>query len=173
MNKSHSSSLYQLIWQTRRLFQRLRSTSDELLVGCGINTSQRAVLEFLHQKQPQTVPQIAREKSVSRQHIQIVVNDLLTLELIESVENPAHKRSPLMQLTTHGRALFASILKKEATLLKNMEEKFSQKELTTAINTLKFIDDYLKSEDWKPDMKSLLEESHYEYRDHSVVEKQS
>ena len=80
----HTSTLYQLTWQIRRLFQRLRTTSDELLDGTGINASQRAVLEFLHQQQPQTVPQIAQGKSVSRQHIQTVANDLLIHELIEN-----------------------------------------------------------------------------------------
>ncbi len=149
MNKSPPSALYRVIWQTRRLFQRLRSTSDELLEGSGINTSQRAVLEFLNQQQPQTVPHIAREKSVSRQHIQIIVNDLLALELIESVENPAHKRSPLIQLTRKGKVLFESVQKKEAAFLKTTEKQFSQKELATTLNTLKSIDDYLASGDWK------------------------
>ena len=109
-----TSTLYQLIWQTRRLFQRLRSTSDELLDGTGVNASQRAVLEFLHQQQPQTVPQIDLGKSVSRQHIQTVVNDLLIHELIETVENPTHKRSPLIQLTSTGTRLFNTIQKKES-----------------------------------------------------------
>jgi len=149
VHKSSISTLYKLIWQTRRLFQRLRITSDELLVGSGINTSQRAVLEFLHIKQPQTVPKIAHEKSVSRQNIQVIVNDLLALELIESVENPAHKRSALIQLTSKGKALFESIQEKEASLLKTMEKKFSKKELTTTLNTLKSFDNYLASGDWK------------------------
>jgi len=149
MYPSSPSTLYQLIWQTRRLFQRLRSTSDELLDGAGVNTSQRAVLEFLYRQQPQTVPQIAREKSVSRQHIQTVVNDLFELELIEAVENPAHKRSPLIQITSAGETLFKSIRKKEAILLKTMEKKFSQRDLTTTLSTLKSIDDYLTSGDWR------------------------
>ena len=107
------------------------------------------MLEFLHIKQPQTVPKIAHEKSVSRQNIQVIVNDLLALELIESVENPAHKRSALIQLTSKGKALFESIQEKEASLLKTMEKKFSKKELTTTLNTLKSFDNYLASGDWK------------------------
>ena len=145
----HTSTLYQLTWQIRRLFQRLRTTSDELLDGTGINASQRAVLEFLHQQQPQTVPQIAQGKSVSRQHIQTVANDLLIHELIETVENPTHKRSPLIQLPSAGTRLFSSIKKKESRLLKKMEKKYSQQELTDALNTLKSIEDYLASGAWK------------------------
>jgi len=153
-----TSTVYQLIWQTRRLFQRLRTTSDELLNGTGINSSQRAVLEFLNQQQAQTVPQIAREKSVSRQHIQSVVNDLLTLELIEAVENPTHKRSPLIQLTIAGTRLFKSIQNNEAALLKKIEKKYSKQELTIALNTLKSLDDYLSSHSWNRTNKPKLEE---------------
>ena len=149
MNQSSSTILYQLIWQTRRLFQQLRSVSDELLEGYDINTSQRAVLEFLHQQQPQTVPQIAREKLVSRQHIQIVVNDLLALDLIKSLENPSHKRSQLISLNRKGKTLFESVKKKEAVLLKKMADKFSEQELSTSLNTLKSIDSFLASGDWK------------------------
>lgn len=149
MNTSPPMPLYQLIWQTRRLFQRLRSTSDELLEGSGINASQRAVLEFLHQKQPQTVPQMAREKSVTRQHIQVVVNDLLAFELVKVVENPAHKRSPLIQMKSAGKRLFKSIQKQEAALLKAMEGMFTNRDITTALRTLKAIDDYLESGEWR------------------------
>lgn len=149
MGMHSKSTLYQLIWQTRRLFQKLRSTSDGLLEGTGINASQRAVLEFLLQQHPQTVPEIARDKSVSRQHIQTVVNDLLDLGLIKVVENPAHKRSSLIEISSKGKALFESVKKKEATFIKKLEKQFSQKDLTTALRTLKSLDEHLTSDDWK------------------------
>jgi DNA-binding MarR family transcriptional regulator len=149
MRHSAPSKLYEVIWHTRRLFQRLRATSDELLNGTGINASHRAMLEFLYQEEPQTVPQIAREKSVSRQHIQIVATELLDQGLIEALKNPAHKRSPLIQLTAKGRSLFGSIRKTEAALLASMEKKFSLQDLTTAARLLKGLDDYLQSGEWR------------------------
>jgi DNA-binding MarR family transcriptional regulator len=154
MPKSSSSDLYQVIWQVRRLFQRLRDMSEELLAGTGINTSQRALLEFLHRQQPQTVPQIAREKSVSRQHIQSVANELLALKLISSTQNPDHKRSHHLRLTAKGKSLFETIRKKETVLIKHMEKVFWQEGLTTTIDTLRSIDGYLASGDWKHHMKS-------------------
>jgi DNA-binding MarR family transcriptional regulator len=154
MLQSSPSPLYQVIWQTRRLFQRLRATSEDFLSGSGINASQRALLEFLHRQPPQTVPQIAREKSVSRQHIQVVANELLSLKLIEFAENPDHKRSRLLKLTGNGKALFESIQKNESVLINLMERKFTQKELAITLNTLKSIDEYLASSDWNREMKS-------------------
>jgi len=149
MSSSRAATLYQLIWQTRRLFQRLRAVSDELLDATGINSSQRAVLEFLSGQQPQTVPAIAREKTVSRQHIQTVVNDLLDLGLAETIDNPSHKRSPLIRTTAAGEALFDSIRSNEQALLAAMAKRFSSQDLQVALATLESLDGLLASDDWK------------------------
>lgn len=137
--------IYELVWCTRRLFQRLRTSSDELLEGTGINASQRAVLEFLDLHQPQTVSNMAREKSVSRQHIQTVVNDLLAFGLVEAQDNPAHKRSPLIMMTTQGKKLFKKITQKEAKVLEVLAEEFDEKDIAITIKTMKAIDQYLAS----------------------------
>lgn len=140
-----SSSMYQLVWQTRRLFQHLRVVSDEMLESTDINTSQRAVLEILFPKQVYSVPQIAQQLSVSRQHIQVIVNELQLLSLVKAVENPAHKRSPLIATTEAGTRLFEAIQKKEAELLEPIQKNFSKKDLATTLKTLKAFDDHLTS----------------------------
>jgi DNA-binding MarR family transcriptional regulator len=140
-----TNQIYELVWCTRRLFQQLRATSDELLEGTGINTSQRAVLEFLSQNQPLTVSSMAREKDVSRQHIQLIVNSLLEVNLVEARTNPAHKRSPIISITEKGEKLFAKIILKEAKVLAAMADQFSEKNISTSIRTLKEMRDYLKS----------------------------
>lgn len=147
MNKK-PEQIYELVWSTRRLFQQLRATSDELLEGTEIKASQRAVLEFLDQHQPQTVSNMAREKTVSRQHIQTLVNDLLSLKLVKSQENPAHKRSPLISMTGEGKKLFKKITQKEIKVLGAMAGEFNEKNITTSIRTLNAIGDYLKSAQW-------------------------
>ena len=149
MSPSRATTLYQVIWQIRRLFQRLRATSDELLAATGINPSQRAVLEFLSRKQPETVPAIARERMVSRQHIQTVMNDPLELGLVESVDNPAHKRSPLYRTTEAGAAMFDSIRSDESAVLTEVAKRFSQQDLRTTLATLEAIDARLASGEWK------------------------
>jgi DNA-binding MarR family transcriptional regulator len=138
-----TSNLYQLIWQTRRLFQRLRVSGDALLEGTGINASQRAVLEFLDGGVALTVPGIAEERSVSRQHVQKVVNDLLELGLVEMVKNPAHKRSQLVQATASGKKLFKSVRKKESAFIADMEKSFSPQDLARACRVLKLVDESL------------------------------
>lgn len=141
--------IYELIWCTRRLFQQLRATSDELLNGTGINASQRAVLEFLNQHQPQTVSNMAREKTVSRQHIQTVVNDLLQLDLVQTQDNPAHKRSPLISMTEQGKKLFKKTIREEMKVLDAISAELNEKDIATSIRTLNALNDYLQSAEWK------------------------
>jgi DNA-binding MarR family transcriptional regulator len=67
------------------------------------------VLHTLAMQGPQTVPQIARARPVSRQHIQTIANGLIAEGLIESVDNPAHRRSRLLSLTPLGRARYENL----------------------------------------------------------------
>ena len=77
----------------------------------------RAVLEHLDETGRQTVPQIARAKGVSRQHIQMLVNALAAAALVAASDNPADRRSPHVALTREGKAAFRRIRKREASLL--------------------------------------------------------
>lgn len=143
-----SSKLLSLINETRSLFHRLKSAGDELHSAAGINSSLRGVMESLSKDGPQSVPQIARNKSVSRQHIQLIVNQLLTQGLIEPQINPAHRRSDLFALTVPGRELFATVEAHELTLLANAEHGLSDSDLSHAVATLQKLNVYFQSEDW-------------------------
>ena len=64
-----------------------------------------------------SVPQMARARLVSRQHIQSHVNGLQREGLVELAENPAHKRSHLARLTPEGKEAVHSVKQREAELL--------------------------------------------------------
>jgi DNA-binding MarR family transcriptional regulator len=67
------------------------------------------VLRSLVQEGPQTVPQMAAARPVSRQHCQTIVNGLAEQGLVEFLDNPRHKRSKLVRLTKRGRTRFESM----------------------------------------------------------------
>ncbi|MEZ6022407.1 MAG: MarR family transcriptional regulator [Hyphomonadaceae bacterium] len=67
------------------------------------------VLRTLAKDGPQTVPDIARARPVSRQHCQTICNALHEQGLVAFVDNPKHKRSKLVQVTDKGRARFAAM----------------------------------------------------------------
>lgn len=143
----------QLIWQIRRLFQRLTSESNDFLNAYDINASQRAVLEFLDHNEPETLANMARSHDVSRQHIQQIVNELLKKQLVQTVENPSHKRSFLVQRTDKGNELFARIKTAESELFKLMLKQFGGEEIENCLQTLTKFSDYLGSDAWEEEVK--------------------
>ncbi len=110
---SKQQALMSLVHEIRRSFQELGQYANALHSELGVNASMRAVLEFIHEHGAQTVPDIARAKSVTRQHIQTIVDQLLDRGLVEQRANPTHKRSYLIALTRDGRKVFAAIRRKE------------------------------------------------------------
>ena len=113
MSNAAASDQYQVIWLIRRLFRALSQKSSENLEGLGISVAERAVMEFLYPEKMLSVPEIAEQYNVSRQHIQVTVNSLLESGLAATKENPRHKRSPLIMLNAEGRELFSTVLKKD------------------------------------------------------------
>ena len=144
-----ASTLYPFIWKIRRVFQQLRNISDEMLAEQGINPSQRAVLEVLSGEERFSVPQIAKQLTVTRQHIQVLVNELLAKELVNSAENPFHKRSPLISITAKGKKLFAAISESERGLLNAMQPSFSNADIAISLSTLETLEKLLESREWE------------------------
>lgn len=107
----------EVIDEVRLLWNTLVYRGEQLHRGAGITMSMRAVLEFLSRNGPTSVPNIARARRVSRQHIQGLVNALEELDLVTASENPAHSRSPLIRSTRAGERLIARMRRREERLL--------------------------------------------------------
>jgi DNA-binding MarR family transcriptional regulator len=118
-------------------FHRLKAVTAELHGEDEQSASRRGVLRGLARGGPQTVPQMARERPVSRQFIQSLVDDLLETGAIELVPNPAHARSHLVQLTEKGWAMVEEMEHVEATLYRRFAADFSASDLAAALKVLR------------------------------------
>lgn len=105
----------------------------------------RGVLRNLDRQGPQTVP---RARSVSRQHIQVLVNGLLADGLVASEENPAHRKSPLVRLTARGKRGLLATKKREARLLSKLRIDLSATEIDRVTDALRSLRDLLESKEW-------------------------
>ena len=137
------SDQYQVIWLVRRLFRGLAEASSEQLSSLGINAADRAVLEFLYPEQALSVPEIAARYQVSRQHVQVTVNNLLQLNLVASEQNPRHKRSSLITLTQYGRELFDEIAQRDIATLTQLFAEVPARNIATTRRTLQALFDQL------------------------------
>lgn len=111
----------------------------------GLSVGVRAVLNMLREHGPMTVPQMGRAQALSRQFVQRMINDAAARGLVESVPNPAHKRSSLIRLTGEGRAAITAVIDRERSVLRQAGAGLADEEVTACIGVLahllRFLDD--------------------------------
>jgi len=138
-----AKKFYGTIRLLRTCFNRLKGVADEMHRDLGVNASMRAVLEALADEGEQSVPEIARGKGVSRQHIQVNVDALLRNGLVEHRENPKHKRSPLLAFTAQGAETFAEIRHREVTIIERLAHGISAEAMDAAFTALTVLNERL------------------------------
>jgi DNA-binding MarR family transcriptional regulator len=130
----------------RECCSHLDELKDAVHQGTGITSGMRSVLEALYERSALTVPQIARSRGVTRQHIQALVDRLLASELVASYENPRDRRSPLLKLTEKGAALFETVREHETRILSGMSDALSAYDVDVALSALGALESHLAQE---------------------------
>ena len=137
------------------LYFRMRKAAEEILGEGAQSSGRRSVLKGLAGAGPQTVPQMARVRMVSRQHIQKLVNGLLADGLVELVDNPAHKRSKLVRITPKGDEAAEATAKREAEILPELSRGLSVAEIRSATRVLQHFKAAFEGEEWRRMLKGL------------------
>jgi DNA-binding MarR family transcriptional regulator len=107
--------------QVRLLHHQLVRVAAELHADEEITVAHRAILEFLNREGATPVPAIARARGVTRQHIQVAVDALAAGGHVVLVDNPAHRRSRLVELTESGAATIARMQAREAAVIDDLD----------------------------------------------------
>jgi len=145
---SRLGALESVTTETVRLFHRLRMVAEEVHHQGESTAGRRGVLRGLYRTGAQTVPQMARARPVSRQHMQTLVNTLAEDGLVESVKNPAHKRSRLIKLTTKGKDLVEAMNRREARVFNQLIIPISKKRLQDAADVLRMVRSLFERQGW-------------------------
>jgi DNA-binding MarR family transcriptional regulator len=117
------------------LYRRVQRTIEQDAAP-GVSVGVRAVLDLLRAHGPMTVPQLGRAQSISRQFVQRMVNDAAALGLVESVPNPAHRRSVLIRLTDAGRAAIDAVVAREHALLRQTGGGLTDQDVAGCVRVL-------------------------------------
>jgi DNA-binding MarR family transcriptional regulator len=126
--------LEELFAEVNALANRLRKSGDD---GDTVQVAALSVLRILHRDGPLTVPEIARIRATSRQNIQILVNRLVAAGQAELRNNPAHKRSVLVQITVRGRDFLSSATEQETKSLARLWPGMSEAKVVSAAEALR------------------------------------
>jgi DNA-binding MarR family transcriptional regulator len=117
-------------------FHRLKRVAENLHAEGEMSGGLRGVLRNVRDG-ARTVPELARMRPVSRQHIQTLVNDLLERGFVEMRPNPAHQRSHRVTITPRGEQRLARMEAEERKILGALPIFLSPREMTQAIKTLR------------------------------------
>lgn len=104
----------------------------EATAGFATAGGEWGILRLLVKDGPQTVPDMARSRPVSRQHCQTIANALEAQGLVEFIDNPKHKKSKLVRATRKGRQRFQSMRKQFLGAAGVYAPFFTAAEITTA-----------------------------------------
>ena len=64
------------------------------------------ILKILNTHGPMTVPNLAKQRKLTRQRIQVLVDEYVLEGYLELTDNPKHKTSKLVKLTPLGKSAF-------------------------------------------------------------------
>lgn len=143
-----------LVDETVMLYRRLNIVAEDVHHRGEMSGGYRGILRILKAEGPLTVPQMARKRAVSRQHIQMLVNRLATDNFVQTISNPANKRSPLVALTARGGQFVEEMDQREAKLLLKSELGLSEQQIREAAHSLKIIREFFESEAWRRTLKA-------------------
>jgi DNA-binding MarR family transcriptional regulator len=118
-------------------FRKLRVVGGKLHGREGPLTGERGILLGLAQNGPQTVPDMARVRGTSRQHVQVIVDRFIAAGHAERQPNPAHRRSPLIALTKKGHAEARRFEARESVFMSAMARSISAADMRAAAATLR------------------------------------
>jgi DNA-binding MarR family transcriptional regulator len=93
---------------------------------------------------PLTVPQIARRMGLTRQAVQVTVNRLASEGLVETGENPDHRRSPLIRLTTQGRQKYEALDRRQTRWINELAAGLKLADIAAAARVLHDLSDRLE-----------------------------
>jgi DNA-binding MarR family transcriptional regulator len=137
--------LYELIWNTRPLLQRIERAVQRGLEGTDLTVRMRAVMEILGRDGAQTVPALARALEIKRQYVQIMVDETTAAGMTERRKNSAHSRSPLIALTPVGDALIRRVRREEDSRISALMKGLKEDEVVIALQVqMRLLDAFSK-----------------------------
>lgn len=152
LRKRHArGELRAVVDETIALFHRVRWVAEQIYGESGRSLPRRGILRGLARYGPRTVPQLARARSVTRQHTQEVVDGLVDDGLVELVTNPNHARSRLVRVTARGVALVDAMDEIDARVLVGIGGGLAQRDLAITARTLRAVREAFEDESlWRP-----------------------
>ena len=130
------TALFDLGMEVIHTYFRLRAAGEKIGATTPAGAGSWGLLRSLAAAGPQTVPQLARARPVTRQHIQTLANELADQGLVEFIDNPAHKKSKLLAITPTGERRLAEVTERIENAYEKISPGMDEAEIRATIKVL-------------------------------------
>jgi DNA-binding MarR family transcriptional regulator len=106
---SKAEAVAELMLEVAQCFFRIRALGQKTGLITSWGGGAFGFIRSLALLGPLTVPQIAQMRPTSRQRMQRLADELVAEGLVEFIDNPKHRRSKLVRLTSKGDARYREL----------------------------------------------------------------
>ncbi len=132
------------------LFQMLQGASKEIERveesvhrSSGLTSAQSKNISHLLKNEPMTISDLAFDRGVSRQSVQVAISALAESGYVHFEDNPRHKRAKLLHVTEFGCSRFVAAQKAEYEILRKVFPDLKLDDVETATRVLQMVRDGL------------------------------
>lgn len=136
------ADVYEAAGELRRWGERIAAAEDQTQTRWQVLS---AVSDGLR-----SVPDAARRLGISRQAVQRTANDLVADGLVRFVDNPGHRTSPLVELTSAGREVLRRLTDRAAVANDAVVARLGEVDLAAARATLRAVCAHLRADPAAP-----------------------
>src|SRR5215831_17228419 len=139
-----AETIAELMLEVAQCFFRIRALGQKTGLITGWGGGAFGFMRSLALLGPLTVPQIAQMRPTSRQRMQRLANELAAVGLVEFIDNPKHRRSKLVRLTSRGDARYRELNARFLTIASKMGVGLREADIRQTIEIVQRLSDEVK-----------------------------
>jgi DNA-binding MarR family transcriptional regulator len=142
---SKSEAIADLMLEVAQFFFRIRAIGQRTGLITSWGGGAFGFMRSLALIGPLTVPQIAQMRPTSRQRMQRLADELAAERLVEFIDNPQHRRSKLVRLTSKGDARYREWSARFLAIASTMGADSSEADIRKTTEIVRRLSDETKS----------------------------
>ena len=142
--ESRGAAVAELMLDVAQCFFRIRALGQKAGLITSWGGGAFGFMRSLALLGPLTVPQIAEMRPTSRQRMQRLADELADDGLVKFVDNPKHRRSRLVRLTSKGEARYRELNARLLSIASTMAGALGEAEIRKAAEVVRQLSDDVK-----------------------------
>ncbi len=124
-------------------WKSVEEVEESVHQASGLTSAQAKNIAYLLEGGPMTISDLAYARGVSRQSVQVAINDLVQIGYVRPEDNPRHKRARLLFVTPLGREKFEHAQQLEYEIIQRIFPDMPLADVESTIRVLRTVQERL------------------------------